>query len=84
MPKEQRTWEGKEMLVQPPRTSGLPPAVIDDEVRTLYFPRESIYSVRELPEDYDMNNVRLVLCNSRLDLVVDGAPNSSIDDYLED
>lgn len=72
------------MLVDPPHTVGIPPALIDEEVRTLVFPRESIFSIRILPDDFDLENIQIVVHNRRLDLVVDGGPDFSIDTWLED
>jgi hypothetical protein len=59
------------------------PVEIDEECRTLLFPRDTVANIRILPDDFDVNSLKVVVCGRRIDVVVEGAPNTSIDEIAE-
>ncbi len=74
---------GLRIVQDDPDTGQMVPAMVDEEPRTVVVPRDNINNVRILPDDFDLNNIRIVVSGQRVDLVVDGAPNSPIDELTE-
>ena len=57
---------------------------VDEEVRTLFFPRDNILSVRVLPDDLNLDDIQVRFVGKRIDLVVPGAEDSALDELYDD
>ncbi|HIJ64420.1 MAG TPA: hypothetical protein HPP77_00610 [Candidatus Hydrogenedentes bacterium] len=53
---------------------------VDQEVRGFVIPRESIASIRVLPDDFDRKSIQVDLADSKLRMLVKGAPDCFIGD----
>lgn len=58
-------------------------ADIDAKPSAMMFPRESIESIRVLPDSFDMANIRVTTEGQKLMLVVDGAANAFLGEMSE-
>ncbi len=75
--------KGLKIVHRDTATGGLLPALVDEEKRTMAIPRDAIHNVRVLPDDFDIDNMRLEVVGQRVDVVVDGAPNTAVDEIGE-
>ena len=57
---------------------------IDEERRILVFPREAIANIRILPDDFDMEHIRLQIKGHRIDIAVKGGPSTAVGEMFED
>lgn len=58
-------------------------ADIDAKPSAMMFPRESIESIRVLPDNFDLANIKLTTEGQKLMLVVDGAANAFLGELGE-
>ena len=58
-------------------------ADIDAKPSAMMFPRESIESIRVLPDNFDVANIRLTTEGQKLMLVVDGAADAFLGELAE-
>lgn len=78
------TIRGSTMIRSDLQQANSQPFEVDEQSRTVVFPRDGILSVRILPDNFDLNNIRVVFSGRRIDLVVDGAPDSALDELYDD
>lgn len=69
------TIEGKGIVIVKGQSA---PAEVDQEDRVMMVPRDNIAQVRILPDDFDVDNIRIEIKGVRVFIKVDGAPDSSI------
>lgn len=58
-------------------------AMIDAKSSAMMFPRDSIESIRVLPDNFDMANLRVTTEGQKLMLVVDGAADAFLGELGE-
>ena len=56
---------------------------IDDDVRTVVIPRDSVNIIRILPDDFDLENIRTLHQGHKLCLAVKGGPAATLADMSE-
>ena len=78
------TLRGQEMIRTGIGSENALPYEVDAETRPLMFPRDGISSVRILPDDFDVNTIRVKFVGKRVDMEVDGAPDSALDEFYDD
>ena len=79
LPEERRTFKGQHMVSEPARKGGMVPVQVDEEARTLVFPREVVANIRLLPDDFDLDSIEVKQEGHNIELVVNGAPDSSLE-----
>lgn len=62
----------------------MPPIEVDTEARALMLRAEHITSIRVLPDKFDYHDMRFSIKGRRIDILVDGAPDTSIGEMTED
>lgn len=67
--------EGKGIVVMRGQVS---PVDIDKERRIILIPRDNIFHLRILPDDFDVDNIEVVEKGLRLFVKVKGGPDTSI------
>lgn len=80
---EHRTLKGHTMMTEKLNEDSMVPAIVDNELRVLIFPRESIANIRILPKDFDLSNIKVLLSERRILIKVENAPDSYIDAVSE-
>lgn len=84
-PPEHRTLKVSSSIVTEPLHEGEWKAgEVDQERRIMIFPREVISNIRVLPDDFDLNDIRIVVQGKRIDLAVTGGPSTSLCEISED
>jgi hypothetical protein len=78
------TLRGADMIRTNAASGNSLPYEVDEESRQLLFPRDGILSVRILPDNFDVENIKIKFSGKRIDLHVDGAPDSALDELYED
>ena len=78
------TLRGDSVIRNTRESKDLLPMEIDEETRTLVFPRDNILSIRVLPDDFDIDAIKVQFSGRRIDLLVPGAPNSALDEIYDD
>ena len=60
IPTERRTLKASSAMIEEPLTQGeVRAGTIDEERRTLMFPREVIANIRVLPDDFNLDDIRI-------------------------
>ena len=83
-PPERRTLKSTGMVHEPWGEDSFKAGQIDEEARTMVFPREIIANIRLLPDDFDLEAIALRLNGRRIDMVVSGGPDSALGEVTED
>ena len=55
---------------------------IDEEFQAFLIPRESIASIRVLPDKFDLSTIQVDLTNTRLNVLIEGAAPCFVGDVL--
>ena len=69
------TVEGKGIVIVKGQST---PAEVDQEDRVMMVPSDNIAHIRILPDDFDVDNIRIEMKGVRVFIKVDGAPDSAI------
>lgn len=72
--------EGKGIMLTRQQSSGVQ---IDESIKLVLIPRESIDHIQLLPDNFDINNLKVTTEGQQLVLVVDGKRNSFLGEMGE-
>ena len=81
---ERRTLKGNTMVEEPWTEISFKLGAIDEEVRTMVFPRDAIANIRVLPDGFNLDSIRLRMKGRRIDVVVDNGPSTSIGEMMDE